>query len=169
MAPREDGVLRVSQGGPRRGARSPRPNHAFSTVSQKGLDAAHDAGQHGDMRDQRGLNNGVQVTLLFPLAFGILLLTLQWAMVSWAGSSALAAAQDGARVAAAINGSASAGESAAKEAAGNGSLNAVEVSVNRGATRTSVSVSGSAPSVIPGVHPLVRKTAEVPTERLTRP
>ncbi len=127
------------------------------------------AGQHGNMRDQRGLNNGVQLTLLFPLAFGILLLTLQWAMVSWANSSALAAAQDGARVAAAINGSASAGESVAREAAENGSLDSVAVSVSRGPTRTSLTVSGSAASVIPGIHPVVRKTAEVPTERLTRP
>ncbi len=120
------------------------------------------------MLDQRGLSNGAQLTLLFPLAFGILLLTLQWAMVSWADASALAAAQDGARVAAAVNGSASAGESAARDAANNGSLASVSVEVHRNATRTAVTVSASAPSVIPGFHPVVRKSAEVPTERLTR-
>lgn len=121
------------------------------------------------MRDQRGLSNGAQLTLLFPLAFSILLLTLQWAMVSWADASALAAAQDGARAAAAVNGSASAGESVALDAANNGSLTSVSVVVSRGITRTTVTVTASAPSVIPGVTPRVHKSAEVPTERLTRP
>ncbi|MDO5736305.1 MAG: pilus assembly protein [Propionibacteriaceae bacterium] len=121
------------------------------------------------MRDQRGLNNGVQYALLFPVALGILLLTLQWAMVSWADSTALAAAQDGARVAALANGSAVAGESIALDAAQNGSLNGVAVAITRGATRTSVTVTGSATSVLPGFAPQVSKTAEVATERLTRP
>lgn len=120
------------------------------------------------MGNQRGLSNGVQVTLLFPLAFGILLLTLQWAMVAWADATALAAAQDGARVAAVINGSEAAGESLAREAAENGSLNGVAVAVTRGAARTTATVTGSASSVLPGYTATVRKTAEVPTERLTQ-
>ncbi len=119
------------------------------------------------MRDQRGISNGVQLTLLFPVAFGILLLTLQWAMVSWAHATALAAAQDGARVAAVVNGSASAGESAALDAADNGALGHVSVLVQRGSTRTSVTLTGSAMSVLPGYTPTVVTTAEVPTERLT--
>ena len=121
------------------------------------------------MPDQRGISNGVQLTLLFPVAFGILLLTLQWAMVSWADATALAAAQDGARAASVVNGSAAAGESMALDAAANGSMNGVAVTSTRGATRTSVTVTGSATSVLPGYTPRVSKTAEVPTERLTRP
>lgn len=120
------------------------------------------------MRDQRGLSNGLQLTLLFPVAFGVLLLTLQWAMVAWADASALAAAQDGARVTAVLNGSPAAGESVAMEAAANGSLENIQIMVSRGATRTSVTVRGTSPSLIPGVRPMVSKTAEVPTERLTR-
>ena len=120
------------------------------------------------MRDQRGLSNGVQLTLLFPLAFGVLLLTLQWAMVAWADASALSAAQDGARVAAVLNGSTTAGESAARDAASNGSLEHVHVQVSRDATRTTVTVQGTPPSLIPGITPSVSKTAAVPTERLTR-
>lgn len=118
--------------------------------------------------DQRGLNNGVQVTLLFPVAFGMLLLTLQWAMVSWAGATALAAAQDGARAAALVNGSEAMGEALAREAADNGALNGVAVVINRGAVRTTVTVSGTAPAVLPGFSPAVRKTVEAPTQRLTR-
>ncbi|RMB60114.1 pilus assembly protein [Tessaracoccus antarcticus] len=121
------------------------------------------------MQDQRGLSNGVQVTLLFPLAFGVLLLTLQWAMVSWAGATALAAAQDGARSAAAINGSAPAGQSTALAAADNGSLLGLDVTVTRTADRTTVTVSGLAPSVLPGFTSRVSKNAQVPTERLTGP
>ncbi len=120
------------------------------------------------MRNQRGLSNGVQLTLLFPLAFAVLLLSLQWALVAWAGASALAAAQDGARATAVINGSSAAGESVAREAATNGSLENVQVLVSRGATRTTVTVRGNSPSLLPGVTPAVSKTAEVPTERLTR-
>ncbi|MGO1383935.1 MAG: hypothetical protein ACTHWA_11705 [Arachnia sp.] len=119
------------------------------------------------MHDQRGLSNGVQVTLLFPIAFGVLLLTLQWALMAWAGASALAAAQDGARTSAVISGTASAGESVAKQAASNGSLENVEVDASRGAIRTTVTVRGTAPSLIPGLRPTVSKTAEVPTERLS--
>ena len=121
------------------------------------------------MRDQRGLSNGVQVTLLFPLAFGILLLTLHWAMVSWGGATALAAAQDGARAAAALDGSPAAGESVAASAADNGSLTAVDVNVTRSGVWTTVTVSGKAQSVLPGIISHVSKTAQVPTERLTRP
>ncbi len=121
------------------------------------------------MRDQRGVSNGPQFILLFPLALGILLLALQWGMVSWANASALAAAQDGARVAAAVDGSASVGESVALAAADNGSLTSISVEVSRGAARTRVTVSASAPSVIPGFIPSVTRSAEAPTERLTHP
>ncbi len=120
------------------------------------------------MRDQRGLSNGVQVTLLFPVAFGMLLLTLQWALVAWADASALAAAQDGARVSAVMKGSEAAGESVAREAATNGSLDNIEVLVSRGAVLTTVTVRGTSQALLPGITPAVSKTAEVPTERLTR-
>lgn len=119
------------------------------------------------MRNQRGLSSGVQVAVLFPVAFSVLLLALQWAFVSWADATALAAAQDGARVAAGFQGSAAAGNQMATAAADNGSLTTVDVDVERGAERTSVTVSGRAVSVVPGWAPLVTKSAEVPTERLT--
>lgn len=119
------------------------------------------------MRNERGLSSGVQVAVLFPVAFSILLLALQWAFFSWAGATALAAAQDGARVAAGFQGSAAAGSQTATRGADNGSLTEVDVAVDRGAAQTAVTVSGRAVSVVPGWAPLVTKSAEVPTERLT--
>lgn len=140
----------------------------FSTTSPGATRSYRAAVHHENMHDQRGLSSGVQLTLLFPLAFGVLLLTLQWAMVSWAESSALAAAQDGARVTAALSGSVTAGESVALGAASNGSLEDIRVTVTRGASSTTVTVTGSAPSLLPGYRPQVSRSSEVPTERLTR-
>ena len=117
---------------------------------------------------ERGMSNSVQLTLLFPLVFSVLLLTLQWAMISWADATALAAAQDGARTAAAMNSSAAAGEAVATAAAGNGSLADVRAAVNRGAAATTVTVSGTALSLIPGYQRTITKTAQAPTQRITQ-
>ena len=51
----------------------------------------------GPCRDQRGLSGSVQVTLLLPLAMLVLLATLQWSLLLWAESTAMAAAQDSGR------------------------------------------------------------------------
>lgn len=125
-------------------------------------------GSIAGVKDERGLSSGVQVTLLFPVAFSVLLLALQWAFVSWADATALAAAQDGARVAAAHRGDAASGNSAAALAADNGALEAVTVAVERGSRSTTVTVSGRAVSVVPGWAPMVTKIATHPTQRLTR-
>lgn len=119
------------------------------------------------MRDERGLSSGVQVTLLFPLAFGVLLLALQWALVSWADATALAAAQDGARVASGIHGTTGSGRTTAAGAADNGSLTSIGVVVDRSGTQTAVTVSGHAISVVPGWNPAISRTASRPTERVT--
>lgn len=123
---------------------------------------------HESVSDQRGLNNGVQVALLFPVALGILLLTLQWAMLAWGEATALAAAQDGARAAAVIHGSDAAGETVAMAAADNGSLDSLAVTSDRGPRTTTVTVSGSVSGILPGFSTTIRRTAEMPTERLTR-
>jgi len=56
----------------------------------------------GPCRDQRGLSGSVQVTLLLPLAMLVLLAALQWSLLLWAESTAMAAAQDSARAAAVL-------------------------------------------------------------------
>lgn len=114
------------------------------------------------------MSSSVQTTLLFPLVFAMFLATLQWAMIAWADATALAAAQDGARIAAAMHSNAAAGQAEAASAADNGSLTAVAATINRGPNNTTATVTGTALSVIPGYTPTITKTAQAPTERLTQ-
>lgn len=107
------------------------------------------------------------MTLMFPLVLGVLLATLQWAMISWADATALAAAQDGARTAAAQHATAAAGRNTATTATNNGSLTNVTITINRGPTQTAATVTGTALSIIPGYQPSITKTAHAPTERIT--
>lgn len=114
---------------------------------------------------ERGLSNSVQVAVLLPFSFAVLLAVLQWAMVSWAEATALSAAQHGAAVAAALDGSAAAGEAAATGAARTAALQSVSVTVERGGATTTATVSGRALVV---VWPRdVTRTVVVPTERLS--
>lgn len=119
------------------------------------------------MTDERGLSGGVQLTLLFPLAFVVLLLGLQWALSSWAEATALAAAQDGARAVAGFGGDTSQARQVAQSAAQNGSLNDVTVEVSRDATRVVVVVEGNPISVVPGWTPTITRSAHAPVERIT--
>lgn len=119
------------------------------------------------MTDERGLSGGIQLTLLFPLAFGILLLGLQWALSSWAEATALAAAQDGARAVAGFGGDASSARQAAHTATQNGSLSDVTVEVELSQTRVVVVVEGRPMSVVPGFTPTVTRSAHAPVERIT--
>ena len=54
-------------------------------------------------RNERGLSSSVLASILFPLVISILWLAMQWAMLTWAHATAQAAAQDGARAAAALD------------------------------------------------------------------
>ncbi|NHB83650.1 hypothetical protein G7085_00180 [Tessaracoccus sp. HDW20] len=71
----------------------------------------------------------------------------------------------GAAVTARLDATEAQGGAAAREVAGNGSLSAVSVSVDRGPTRTTVTVAGRARSILWARS--VRSTVVVPTERLT--
>lgn len=117
-------------------------------------------------RDERGLSNSVQVTVLFPLAFIVFLAVVQWALVSWANASALAAAQDGAAVAAAFDGSEASGHETAALAADNGSMASFSVDVERGPQHTTVTVRGVAHTLLPDLLGTVEKSVTRPTERL---
>jgi len=114
------------------------------------------------------MSNTIQMTLLFPLVFGVLLATLQWAMISWADATALAAAQDAARITAAHNSTTTAGNTAATTAADNGSLSNIHITIQRGATATTATITGTALTVIPGFHHTIAKTAQAPTQRITQ-
>ncbi len=119
-------------------------------------------------RGQRGLSGSVLTTILFPLVAAALWLAMQWAMITWAHATALAAAQDGARTTAALGATPGQGRTAALQAAGNGSLNQITIDATRGSTLTSVTVTGDALRVIPGFPVHIDVTATAPTQRLTQ-
>nr|WP_108871307.1 TadE/TadG family type IV pilus assembly protein [Tessaracoccus timonensis] len=119
------------------------------------------------MRDERGLSGSVQVSLLLPVVIGIFLLAVQWAMMSWAQTTAHAAAQDAARAAAAYGATEAAGKQAAHEATTNGSLTDVLTTVHRRGETTSATVTGRALVVVPFFPTDIRAEATTPTERLT--
>ncbi|GAA3873485.1 TadE/TadG family type IV pilus assembly protein [Tessaracoccus defluvii] len=118
-------------------------------------------------QDQRGLSSSVLSTILFPLVLSALWLAMQWAMLSWAQATAHAAAQDGVRAAAALDATPAHGQAAAAAAADNGSLDTVQVTANRAARLTTVTVTGMALRVIPGFPVRIDVTATAPTQRLT--
>ena len=105
--------------------------------------------------------------MLFPLGLALLLGLVQWALVTWAESSAMSAAQQGASVAAQEGSAAGEGQAAALTAADNGSLTSVSAQVNRGPRETTATVSGRAVVVLWPRE--ISKTVVVSTERVTRP
>lgn len=119
------------------------------------------------MDRQRGLSNGVQFALIFPGVLAMFFFGLQWSMHAWASSIALASAQDGARAAAAYDGTEADGSEAAAKAITGDILQDPVVVVDRGATTTTVTVTGSALSIFGLPFPTVEKSVAVPTERLT--
>ena len=118
-------------------------------------------------QDQRGLSSSVLATILFPLVLSSLWLTMQWAMLTWAQATAQAAAQDGARAAAALNATGPHGQTTATRAADNGSIDNLHVSAQRAARLTTVTITGTALRVIPGFPVTIQVTATSPTQRLT--
>ena len=119
----------------------------------------------GPCRDQRGLSGSVQVTLLLPLAMLVLLAALQWSLLLWAESTAMAAAQDSARAAAVLGGSIEDGREAGKRAIFNTAISDVTVTVDRAPMFTIAVVEGTAIRVLPMVNVTVRQEASIPTER----
>lgn len=119
----------------------------------------------GPCRDQRGLSGSVQVTLLLPLAMLVLLAALQWSLLLWAESTAMAAAQDSARAAAVLGGSIEDGLEAGRRAIFNTAISDVTVKVDRASTLTIAVVEGAAIRVLPLVNVTVRQEARIPTER----
>ena len=114
---------------------------------------------------QRGLSGSVQVTLLLPLAMLVLLAALQWSLLLWAESTAMAAAQDSARAAAVLGGSIEDGREAGRRAIFNTAISDVTVKVDRASTLTIAVVEGAAIRVLPLVNVTVRQEARIPTER----
>lgn len=122
-------------------------------------------------RRERGATS-IQMVLLMPALFSVMFLGMQGALFYHARTVAIAAAQEGARTAAGLNGTGSAGAADAyafvADAGGDDVLKAPEVSSSRSATTATVTVTGRSLSVIPGWTPAVTQSASVPVERITQ-
>ena len=115
---------------------------------------------------ERGLSGSVQVVVLLPALFSVLLLLLQWSLYSWASATAHAAAQEAALTIASLDGTAEAAVASGSQVSANGALTLVQVRVVRGAQSSSATVSGRSVSVLWDADIVV--TVTVPTERITR-
>jgi Flp pilus assembly protein TadG len=113
----------------------------------------------------------VQLVVLMPALFLLMFTGMQAALIYHARTVAIAAAQEGARTAAALYSSAAAGDGAAEQfiasAGGEGVLRSIAVTATRDATTASVVVAGTTMSVVPGWKPQIVQSASAPVERVT--
>lgn len=123
-------------------------------------------------RGERG-SVSIELVILLPALFALMFLGMQAALFYHARTTAIAAAEEGARAAGAEHGHAADGTVAAiafiYEAGGDGVLQHTSTTVSRTATTATVTVTGFSLSVIPGWHVRITQTATVPVERLTAP
>ena len=114
----------------------------------------------------------VEFVLAFPLVLAMLLAVMDAGLFFHARAVAIAAAQEGARAAAAEQGTAGAGMAAARSfvvhAGGQDVFGAWTVTGDRSTRTASVTVTGTALGLLPGLALPVRQSASIPVERLTR-
>ncbi|PID98421.1 MAG: hypothetical protein CSA83_01350 [Actinomycetales bacterium] len=115
----------------------------------------------------RGLAGSVQVVLLLPAFFMVMLLSLQWALHSWGTATAAAAAQSGAREATNYLADPDIGIIAAKELINPSALQNAEVTLSKTADSVTVTVTGSPMSLMPGWESTISKSVTASTERIT--
>lgn len=111
----------------------------------------------------------VEMVVLMPVLLATLFGGIQVGMVFHARHIAIAAAQEGARTAAVYQASLPDGIGTATTAAtdwAGQTLIGIKVTGQRTATRVSITVQGSAISLLPGVSWPVEQTATLPVERL---
>lgn len=122
---------------------------------------------HGFRSERERGSASVSIAIIFPAIALLFLALAQAVMVAAAHQVALAAAEEGLRVARAHHGSAPTGRTAAAAFAGHEPvLSDPQVTVAESTTITVV-VHGRAPSLLPGVPMAVRATARGPRERFT--
>lgn len=113
----------------------------------------------------------VQIVVLMPALFLLMFTGMQAALIYHARTVAIAAAQEGARVAAAQHSSAAAGDLAAEQfiasAGGDDVLRGASVATTRDVETVSVLITGTTMSVIPGWVPQIVQSASAPVERVT--
>lgn len=113
----------------------------------------------------------VEMVVLAPVLMLLLLGGVHAGLVFHARSIAIAAAQTGARTAAAHTGTLASGVSAARAFAaqhGDTPLAGVGVTGQRTATTVTITVSGHTPALVPGLDTAISQSAVLPVERITR-
>lgn len=117
---------------------------------------------------ERG-SSTIQMVILLPVLFSAMFLGMQAALIYQGRALAVAAAQEGAREAAAENGTATQGISTAYTflSSSTAGLSGTSVTGSRGATRADITVTTYTTSVIPGWTPQITQSASMPVERVT--
>ena len=122
------------------------------------------------LRDDQGAAT-VQIVVLMPALFLLMFTGMQAALIYHGRTVALAAAQEGARVAAVVSSSAEAGDATAEQflaaAGGQDVLREVTVTATRDAASAQVTVTGTTLSVVPGWTPTITQSAVAPLEQVT--
>jgi Flp pilus assembly protein TadG len=121
---------------------------------------------------RRGSERGstsIEMVILLPALFALMFLGLQAALLYQGRAVALAAAQEGAREAAAETGTAVSGIRTAEifVATSTSGLTNATVVGQRTATVATITVSATSLSVIPGWNPTITQSASLPVERVT--
>jgi Flp pilus assembly protein TadG len=113
----------------------------------------------------------VEAIIVLPVLFGIFFLIVQGAVWLHAGNIAQAAASSAYNSARLYDAGAADGVAAgtATSQQAGSILTAAEVAVDRSATTVTVTVSGNAPTLIPGWDTRVERTVSGPTERWIAP
>lgn len=133
--------------------------------------ASSPAGVRRRARDDRG-SSTIEYAILFPVLLLVIMVGVQAGLFYHARSIAHAAAEEGARTAAAQTATAAMGEATGADFAdrtGSGLLTNVRVDVSRTSTTVTATVSGTASSLIPGTTWTVTQTVTRPVERVTPP
>lgn len=119
-------------------------------------------------RDDRG-SVTLQIIPLLMVFVGVLFAGVQAAMIWQTRAVVLAAAQQGARIAALEGSTSKAGMAAAREyAAGDSNATSITATGSRSAQTATITVAADAISLVPSWNPRVTMTATMPVERLTR-
>ncbi|WP_295695400.1 TadE family protein [Lapillicoccus sp.] len=155
------------------------------TRHRPGLNLVRPPTRAARVGDRERGSAAVQLAVLMPALFTLMFLGMQAALMYHGRTVAIAAAQEGARAAAAQHATTGAGQAAATafvaSAGGDGVLRGVRVSSNRttGPVVTGVAaggvtgvvtvvVAGTTLSVVPGWTPQISQSASAPVEELTR-
>lgn len=111
----------------------------------------------------------IQLVILMPALFALMFLGVQAALMYQGRTIVLAAAQEGARVAAAEHGTAAQGITTARSfvASTSAGMTNVTAQADRSAVAVRVTVSAHTVSVIPGWNPLISQSASMPVEKVT--